>query len=430
MDKIYVKFFHKLLENADHLSEYVNSLYAGGDYKEDDLNYIFGILKRENLITCYYADNRAWITGITFTGKHYFDDEAKSRISVLIDQIEDIEKKFHFIGGNGIPEIEIIHDVQDFQDWIQEIRFELQKIYDRTQDSFIGETLNGSKKNMNGWNDRQLFTELKGKLKVINKNIDNYDISNGDVLKMCTKGENMLEKKKTKIFISHSSKDVKYVAKLVDLLDGMGLDQSQIFCSSLPGYGIPIDNNIFDYLREQFYQFNLHVIFIHSTNYYQSSVSLNEMGAAWVLRNTVTSFLLPGFKFEQMTGVVNNQSISIKLGNDEMEVKDKLNQLYGTVITEFGLTKKADIIWEGKRDRFIKEIKEITAPDDDKQSESGDLELLDTGLLVKKSEIEAGKKIYYCHACYQKTGKLFTVVQGSLARDKFCSNCRMHYSVR
>jgi len=233
--------------------------------------------------------------------------------------------------------------------------------------------------------------------------------------------------KPVKIFISHASKDKEYVKKLVELLDGMGLDQTQVFCSSLPGYDIPVGYDIFDYLRQQFQEYELHVFLIHSKNYYMSAASLNEMGAAWVLRSNCTSFLLPNFRFEDMTGAINGKSIAIKLDNDETEVKDKLNQLYDTVIREFGLTKKAAIVWEAKRDRFIKEVKEIVVPDEEQDD---DLELLDSGLLIKKSEKEAGKNIYYCHACYQNTGKLFTVVKGSLARDKFCSNCKMHYSVR
>ncbi len=170
-----------------------------------------------------------------------------------------------------------------------------------------------------------------------------------------------MAEKKPRIFISHSSKDVDYVAKIVNLLDGMGLNQTQLFCSSLPGYDIPIDTNIFDYLRNQFLAFNLHVIFIHSDNYYQSPVSLNEMGAAWTLRSAVTSILLPGFEFEQMTGVVNNKTTAIKLDRTKLELKDKLNQLYSKIVEEFSLTKKADIIWEQKRDAFINEVQQISA---------------------------------------------------------------------
>lgn len=362
MEQIYIDFFHKLLEESASLSQYVDSLYAGNDYTEEDLNHIFGVLKKEGLIVCNYADNRAWVHGITFTGQHFFDKDNhnKTRLAELIDKTDEIEKKFHAV-GYGATKVRIIYDIQDFQNWLQEINLELREIHDRTNDHFILETLDCINKPMNGWNDKQIFAEIKGKLSAIKRNIAKYYPEESRICETAIigRGAELIEQK-PKIFISHSSKDVAYVTLIVNLLDGMGLNQTQVFCSSLPGYGIPIDTNIFDYLRSQFLEHNLHVIFIHSENYYRSPVSLNEMGAAWAFRNTVTSILLPGFAFSQMTGVVNNQSIAIKLDGELTEVQDKLNQLYGKVIAEFGLTKKADIIWQQKRDSFIKEIQQLS----------------------------------------------------------------------
>ena len=285
----------------------------------------------------------------------------KKDLIALIDSVDDIEKLFHPVGGNGMPTVDTIYDVQEFQDWLQEVHLELRDIHDRTNDHFIWETLNVFNRGMNGWNDKQIFAEIKGKLKAIRKNIDRYYPDEPTATRLLEKEQTQMADKKPKIFISHSSKDVGYVAKVVNLLDGMGLDQTQVFCSSLPGYGIPIDTNIFDYLRDQFLEYNLHVIFIHSDNYYQSPVSLNEMGAAWALKSAVTSVLLPGFGFEKMTGVVNNQAIAIKLDGAELELKDKLNQLYDKIVEEFGVTKKADIIWEQKRDAFIAEVRQVGA---------------------------------------------------------------------
>lgn len=351
----------------------------------------------------------------------------KQNFLELIDEIEIIESKFHGIsGGHRFANSSVveIHDVPEFQIWIQKIQMELQEIIDATSDKFAIDTLESAKVTYNGWNDKVNFNKLKGRLLAMKTYIDKYYSIGGDYM------EERISKP-SKIFISHASKDKEYVSKLVELLDDMGLDQTQVFCSSLPGYDIPVSADIFDYLRDQFQEYNLHMFFIHSKNYYKSVVSLNEMGAAWVLKNGYTSFLLPGFGFEEMTGVVDNKSIAVKLDNDKVEVKDKLNQLYEIVISEFGLSKKPNIIWEQKRDRFIKEINEIIIPSaDEQQEQNDDIELLENGLLVKKSEVEAGKKIYYCQACYQNTGKLFTIVKGSLARDRFCSNCKMHYSLR
>lgn len=287
MDRLYEAFFHNLLENGDNLSEYVDSLYRDSQYSEEDLNHIFGVLKRQGLITCMYADNRAWVHSITFTGKHYFDER-----------------------------------------------------------------------------------------------------------------QNNMSEKHPKIFISHSSKDVAYVEQIVNLLDGMGLNQTHMFCSSLPGYGIPIDANIFDYLRDQFLLFDLHVIFVHSDNYYKSPVSLNEMGAAWVLKSAVTSVLLPGFGSEKMTGVVSNQFMTMKLDAPEFELQDKLNQLYDKIVDEFAITKKADIIWQQKRDSFIKNIQQTSCSDINslKLSEEAKKLLLaattdPAGTILKVSDLSVGTSI-------------------------------------
>lgn len=344
----------------------------------------------------------------------------------LIDQIDTIESKFHrspSSPGLCVPSVDEIYDIPEFTLWIQRVQMELQDIVDRTGDQFVGGALEVSQANYDGWNDRKHFEALKGKLLAMRDNLDKYYADDGR--------HAMQERKSPKIFISHSSRDKEYVSKLVELLDGMGLDQTQIFCSSLPGYDIPIDTNIFEHLRNQFLSYDLHVFFIHSKNYYQSAVSLNEMGAAWALKTEYSSLLLPGFGFGEMTGVVNSQTIAIKLDNDEVEVKDKLNQLYARLIEEFGLTRKADIIWEQKRDRFIKEVKEIVVPMDIVSGqEDDDIEILENGQLIRKSEEAAGKNIRYCPACYQNYKKLYPIVPGSMARDRFCSNCKMHYNSR
>lgn len=273
----------------------------------------------------------------------------------LIDLIDEIEKLFHPVGNSGMPKVDTIHDVQAFQNWRQAIIFELQAIYNITKDQYIRDTLRCLKTPMNGFNDRIVFSESAGKLITIRNNFSRYSASESEKI-VNEKERGITMERYPKVFISHSSKDRGYVTHIVNLLDGMGLNNNQLFCSSLPGYGIPIDTDIFDYLREQFLNYRLHVIFIHSKNYYSSPVSLNEMGASWVLRTTYTSILLPGFNYHEMTGVVNSESIAIKLDAPQFEVKDKLNQLHDKIVNEFRLMKKADIIWERRRDSFLEDI--------------------------------------------------------------------------
>ncbi len=167
--------------------------------------------------------------------------------------------------------------------------------------------------------------------------------------------------KSIKIFISHSSKDLTFVQALVDLFEDIGLNEENMFCSSIPGYNIPLDKNIYDYLKEQFQNYNLHVIFVLSDNYYSSPVSLAEMGAAWVLQQRYTSVLLPHFNFKDIKGVIDQIRISIKLDSEKMELKARLNELRNTLIEEFGLKSSLNSqnIWERNRDKFIDKINSI-----------------------------------------------------------------------
>lgn len=81
-----------------------------------------------------------------------------------------------------------------------------------------------------------------------------------------------------KLFISHSSRDIAYVSHLVKFLGSLGMNEDNMFCSSVKGYGIPLGENIYDYLKDQFQNYKLKVIFVLSDNYYKSV----EIGRAHV----------------------------------------------------------------------------------------------------------------------------------------------------
>ena len=54
-----------------------------------------------------------------------------------------------------------------------------------------------------------------------------------------------------KIFISHASKDKDLVGELIDLLENIGLDSHQIFCSSFEGYGIPLGEDFLEIIKKE-----------------------------------------------------------------------------------------------------------------------------------------------------------------------------------
>ena len=80
--------------------------------------------------------------------------------------------------------------------------------------------------------------------------------------------------RKKMIFISHSSKDKEYTKAFVDLLFTIGLNDEDIVCSSYPGLGVPLSNSIYEWLVAKFQEYDLHVFYFLSYNYYKSAASL------------------------------------------------------------------------------------------------------------------------------------------------------------
>ena len=156
-----------------------------------------------------------------------------------------------------------------------------------------------------------------------------------------------------KIFISHSSEDKEIVEEFVDLLETIGLDSNQIFCSSLSGYGIPLGENFIEKLKTELSASDSMVIFMLSENFYRSPVCMCEMGATWIQSKEHIPVLIPPLKFEDLDGTLKiTQGFMI---NDSM----KWNEFKYRLIKTFSLEDLSDSVWERKRDRSINRINEI-----------------------------------------------------------------------
>lgn len=173
----------------------------------------------------------------------------------------------------------------------------------------------------------------------------------------------MTEKKMPMLLISHATTDKKYAEHLVTLFENIGLNHTQMICSSVPGYGIPLNKRVYEWLASKFtdWDIDLYVIFVLSDRYYSSAACLNEMGAAWVTKKEYTSILLPGFDFSQIKGAISADQIAIKLDSDEEELKQRLNELKDNLTEKFGLTKVVDVRWDLFRGTFIDAINGIQA---------------------------------------------------------------------
>lgn len=263
----------------------------------------------------------------------------KRELLALIKEIPTIEGKFRIFepsAGTCIPSGEFIYDNPDFIDWKEAVKYELQQIYDRTRDTYIWNIINATgvihKFNGKNYDERKNFNRLKSSLKVIEKNIDKYFPDEKSIESEATKAM------KPKIFISHSSKDVKYVEPIVELLADIGMTNDNLFCSSIPDYGIPLNQDIYEYLSSLFSENELYVIFVLSSNYYGSPACLNEMGAAWVLKNEYTSILLPKFEYQEIDGAVNPNKIGMKLDDDDELLKKRLGELKNIISEKFGIS--------------------------------------------------------------------------------------------
>lgn len=160
------------------------------------------------------------------------------------------------------------------------------------------------------------------------------------------------------VFISHSSKDKDFAEALVVLLEDLGMDSSNVFCSSVDGYGVGLSQDIFETLRSLFNEHELFVIFIHSPRYYDSPVSLNEMGAAWVLKTGFCSFLTTDMEFKDMTGVINQSKLSLKV--DSEQAPAQLTEFKNILIQTFGLSNIDETKWARKSKDFFNKVLNIS----------------------------------------------------------------------
>lgn len=157
------------------------------------------------------------------------------------------------------------------------------------------------------------------------------------------------------IFISHSSTDKKYGDALRNFITGLGVKKDQLVYTSHPLHKIPLNKNIYEYLRSRINN-NTFMIFLWSNAYLRSSACLNEMGAAWLAQSDYTNIYTPDFDFtnyEYSKCAVDKNRMGAILKVDDnlkismIELKEKIEQLFNLSNDDKDITFLLD--------RFIKE---------------------------------------------------------------------------
>lgn len=145
-----------------------------------------------------------------------------------------------------------------------------------------------------------------------------------------------------KIFISHRSTDKKYGDALEKLIIGLGVKNNELIYTSHPLHKIPLDENIYDYLKQNINQ-KIFVIILWSNEYLESPACLNEMGAAWVTQSDYTNIYTPDFAFgnpryhecavdTRKMGAVLNADANCKASM--LEFRDKVLEIFDLKVDE------------------------------------------------------------------------------------------------
>ena len=172
----------------------------------------------------------------------------------------------------------------------------------------------------------ELFMELK-----------NFDFSS-----VTSDISNAIEKNNPLIFLSHNSANKKYGDALEKIFSGIGIKSDQLIYTSHPLHKIPLDNNIYEYLRTAFDR-RIFVIILWSNEYLESPACLNEMGAAWVTQSDYTNIYVPSFDFKNpkyyQCAVDKNKMGAILDGSDNcktsiIELKNKVAEIFSLDIDE------------------------------------------------------------------------------------------------
>lgn len=115
-----------------------------------------------------------------------------------------------------------------------------------------------------------------------------------------------------KIFISHKNDCAEYGKFLVRCFDLIGLNvKESIIFTSIPELGVPLDKDIYDYLKDCFRD-DLYVIFLFSKSFYNSNVCIAETGAAWATNQKYCNVVVD-LEFNNIDKPINNSQIGVSL---------------------------------------------------------------------------------------------------------------------
>lgn len=155
-----------------------------------------------------------------------------------------------------------------------------------------------------------------------------------------------------RILISHSSLDKDFCDVFVELLAAIGFSDKTLIYTSKSEFGIPAGADIYEYLRNHLKR-KIWVFFMLSENFYSSAACLNEMGAVWIKQSRSFGVLLPGFKHNDMKGVINKNQHTLDLCDPARlaELLDNFRKIWALPVN--------NTRWASLQQKFIEDIKKF-----------------------------------------------------------------------
>ncbi|MDB5440344.1 MAG: Two-component response regulator [Caulobacteraceae bacterium] len=158
----------------------------------------------------------------------------------------------------------------------------------------------------------------------------------------------------SEIFISHAVADAKLAKLLTNFLkEAVGVQQDDLFCSSVPGHGIPLGDDFNAYIKDKIQSPRL-VILLMTPAYMESWFCLMELGAAWAKSHRTMAVIVPPVSFSAVTATLGTkQAWDITKQKGLIDFRDAVKASVGT------LEKRSDHIWEEKRAAWIIDLKKV-----------------------------------------------------------------------
>lgn len=171
-----------------------------------------------------------------------------------------------------------------------------------------------------------------------------------------TVSSSLKPEKKPLVFISHRGTQETFITALVNLLEHCGFSNENLFCSSVPGFNIGLGEDIIETLRDKFIEHDLYVVYVLSSDYFESAYCLNEMGAAWVLQVQYDIVATRTLDEKKIEGVISKTKTRISFKDSPLQLEDRMIQLRNKLLDFAGLPKIAEINWRRYYQAFLDQV--------------------------------------------------------------------------